>query len=265
MVKRIPGSFSLSQSKITLHGIHISVVTIERYYWVKFWSEASYMWFLTSYMESLRKIPGCCGAMWREYVVKEGNIHDHIFSSRLSFKGHKCSDMAGVFDLELHDTPEGDEEISDDESFFDPDDQVRKSSQCRCVYFIAKVWLSFGNCHCLVFNPWFNHSLIICGILVTSGHWWIYLWETTSWWQEIHVLKISDITEAKDGGITFTHGQSVFYLFLPLMIFFFNYLNISDWENLFYMYVKVYKKIWECSGLQHAALKDTHLFHWWVY
>lgn len=32
----------------------------------------------------------------------------------------RCSDMAGVFDLELHDTPEGDEEISDDE-FFEPE------------------------------------------------------------------------------------------------------------------------------------------------
>ena len=31
--------------------------------------------------------------------------------------------MAGVFDLELHDTPEGDEEISDDE-YFEPDSQV---------------------------------------------------------------------------------------------------------------------------------------------
>jgi len=32
--------------------------------------------------------------------------------------------MAGVFDLELHDTPEGDEDVSDDE-YFEPDDQVR--------------------------------------------------------------------------------------------------------------------------------------------
>lgn len=31
--------------------------------------------------------------------------------------------MAGVFDLELHDTPEGDEEISDDE-FFEPELEV---------------------------------------------------------------------------------------------------------------------------------------------
>ncbi|XP_033747555.1 ribosomal protein S6 kinase beta-1-like [Pecten maximus] len=31
--------------------------------------------------------------------------------------------MAGVFDLELHDTPEGEEEISDDE-YFEPDDQA---------------------------------------------------------------------------------------------------------------------------------------------
>jgi hypothetical protein len=31
--------------------------------------------------------------------------------------------MAGVFDLELHDTPEGDEEISDDE-YFEPELEV---------------------------------------------------------------------------------------------------------------------------------------------
>lgn len=34
--------------------------------------------------------------------------------------------MAGVFDLELHDTPEGDEEISDDE-YFEPENQVYRN------------------------------------------------------------------------------------------------------------------------------------------
>ena len=32
--------------------------------------------------------------------------------------------MAGVFDLELHDTPEGEEDISD-EDYFEPDEPVR--------------------------------------------------------------------------------------------------------------------------------------------
>ena len=32
--------------------------------------------------------------------------------------------MAGVFDLELHDTPEGEEDISDDD-YFEPDEPVR--------------------------------------------------------------------------------------------------------------------------------------------
>lgn len=60
----------------------------------------------------------------------------------------RCSDMAGVFDLELHDTPEGDEEISDDE-FFEPELEVWcrtgvfhiSSSFVTNIYLVSHCWV----------------------------------------------------------------------------------------------------------------------------
>lgn len=45
--------------------------------------------------------------------------------------------MAGVFDLELHDTPEGDEDISDEE-FFEPELEVWCLDRCFPYFIIVR-------------------------------------------------------------------------------------------------------------------------------